>query len=602
MSSDAASSAASGHTLFARGDVVGAAEAFANAARAAPSRAEYHMALADAETALGRWLYATRSYESALANSPRLGAAYYGLGRVALARDAPDDAVQWLQSATAMSVESGEAWLLLGAAQAQLAAGREVPLLWDAVDSLGRAVHLLPRSADAYWQLGDSYANSGRRRLGLYCFATAVRLQPRHIEAYSSLARVVSYEVVSARAARLAVRSYRAALRVAPLHLETLHNLGEYMQAQGAPGRAVLSFERALRAGPTSGSTHLALGESLQRLCRLEESSQHYARAAMLLPRSSRAQIHALLPLTHTLRPLTHGGESARARSYEELASGGAGPARLGKAASRHALPSAADLRVHPHSSGWEASAAHILARHGVVVLPALVGMDECEELLDLIASWPALAEGTSSTTRQPYRRRHQALPLRADVSGRVATSLVHGLSAIATEALGSDALRVVECGFLTSEPGAHAQAFHADTSPAELLACESGALKVQLALVDVDAAMGPLHVIPGSHVPSSAGKGASLAVPILVGPGDVTVYHASVQHRGSANTGQQARPTFHIALVGEGPAPTGIPFTILVDDVIGTAGGLKVLGSTGVGTGAGTRTVKSRGVSTDVG
>ena len=50
------------------------------------------------------------------------------------------------------------------------------------------------------------------------------------------------------------------------------------------------------------------------------------------------------------------------------------------------------------------------------------------------------------------------------------------------------EAVRLIECGFLTAEPGALAQAFHADTSNADMGACEASTYKVQLALVDVTA------------------------------------------------------------------------------------------------------------------
>jgi len=183
--------------------------------------------------------------------------------------------------------------------------------------------------------------------------------------------------------------------------------------------------------------------------------------------------------------------------------------------------------------------------------------------------------------------------------------------------------VHVVECGFLTSEPGARAQAFHSDTSPPGLDACESAALKVQLALVEVDETMGPLEVVPGSHASggsatgshasggSTAGSHASggstagshsgggsralsrkgvggggtpnttsattatpvLAHRLLVRPGDVTVYWSTVQHRGSANVGNKSRPTFHIAIVGDGGAPTGMPYTVLASDVIAKYG-----------------------------
>ena len=186
--------------------------------------------------------------------------------------------------------------------------------------------------------------------------------------------------------------------------------------------------------------------------------------------------------------------------------------------------------------------------------------------------------------------------------------------------ALGTKAVRLVECGFLTSEPGALAQAFHADTSPPRLGACEGAALKIQLALVEVGEDLGPLEVIPGSHHhPSSLHQPGSFVSPMmdershqrgqrvaqdlghaenaqgdaeyarqtaddvaeppvlahrfLVSPGDVTIYWSTVQHRGSANVGNHSRPTFHIAVIGDGAVPTGMPYTVMVDDLLAKYG-----------------------------
>jgi ectoine hydroxylase-related dioxygenase (phytanoyl-CoA dioxygenase family) len=105
---------------------------------------------------------------------------------------------------------------------------------------------------------------------------------------------------------------------------------------------------------------------------------------------------------------------------------------------------------------------------------------------------------------------------------------------------------------------------------------CEARAIKVQLALAHVTADLGPLEVVPGSHVREVAAGGAeaAAAVPVLVTPGDVTVYDSTLQHRGGANIGTRARPTFHVAFIGEGAAPTGIPYTVLAADIVEMYGG----------------------------
>ena len=74
-----------------------------------------------------------------------------------------------------------------------------------------------------------------------------------------------------------------------------MHNVGEWLSTLGEPRRAALAYSRAVRSEPSSAPSHIALGESLQRLCLMDEARAMYRRAATLAPRSAKAQIHALL-------------------------------------------------------------------------------------------------------------------------------------------------------------------------------------------------------------------------------------------------------------------------------------------------------------------
>ena len=107
---------------------------------------------------------------------------------------------------------------------------------------------------------------------------------------------------------------------------------------------------------------------------------------------------------------------------------------------------------------------------------------------------------------------------------------------------------------------------------------------------------MGPLEVAPGTHVRTQ--RDASVehtaynrsvsvdegggggggddgedevvhALRLVVHPGDATIYWASLLHRGGAHVGSRSRPTFHIAVIGDGAPPTGMPYTVLVDDIL---------------------------------
>ena len=603
------------------GDYSRAATHWQAAIKLTPKDPTLHSKLGDAFAALERVNEAEFSYERAVKLAPKDGHSYLALGELALRRPFATrrrDALKLLRHATDMQPKSPTAWLLLGAAMNEEAheSGFNQALLDEAAKALRKAARLGPADPTVHWQLGDVLSARGERRLAVRSLATAVRLQPDHVEAYSSLARILSYEALSPVARRLAAWAFRRALAAKPQHLETWHNLGEYLHAQGEPANAAKAFSRATKIAPSSGASHLSLGESLQRLCRLEEAQTHYTRAAALMPRSARAQIHALLGRTDMP------SNSSSTAVEEEQGEGAASAVEVSTTGRVHSsrqrpLPPAHALRVEPDystiasNSSWSGRAVDILSEHGVAVVQGAVPKSTCDALLKQIEEWPATAEGTSGTTRQPHRRRHQALPMRHNASGAAVHALMETLGDTLRQALGSadqSGVRVVECGFLTSEPGAQAQAFHADTAPARLHACEARTLKVQLALVDVTADMGPLEVVPGSHEDdfsfsskkeglaeevvaalgqdessSSSGVDASavekkeeepiLALPILVRAGDATIYWSSLHHRGGANTANSKRPTFHIAAIGEGGAPTGMPYTVLVDDLLAIYG-----------------------------
>ena len=587
------------------GDYGGAAASFLAASRAAPLIPDFPSALGDAYVSLGNYEDAESAYHRAIEISPRYGQAYFGLGEVTMrhtrARHPRGTAVRWFRDGVAILPNVPTAWLLLGAAQMEEAyehpANREA-LLEGAIASLRTALQLEPLDATTHWQLGEVLTARGERRLGVQSMAMAVRLRPDHVEALSSLARVLSYEALSPLAHRLAKWAFRRALAAAPAHLETWHNLGEYLYTESNSAGAAIAFRRATLISPSSGASHLTLGESLQRMCRTEEANAHYVHAARLLPRSARAQVHALLSASKTTQPHVEAEVAAYVDTSEEAAhvaaiADGTAPRRA-----RPPLPPPSALRVEPRAvfkeTGshlvWRRAAVDILQEHGVVVLTGLLPRGACAALLQQISAWPDEAEGTSATTRQPHRRRHQALPMFANASGTAATLIKERLGRVLELAFGTPNVRLVECGYLSSEPGAQAQAMHADTAPARLRACESRAIKIQLALVDVSAAMGPLEVVPGSHedhatptpqLQQAGGKSSAdgtiapteeapiLAMPLLVGPGDVTLYWSSLMHRGGANTAERGRPTFHMAAIGDGGAPTGMPYTVLVDDLV---------------------------------
>ena len=364
------------------------ADAARAAARLSPADPHAHLSLGDALFEAGALEAAGSSYQHAIQLDPKHGEAYLAWGELARETGSLREAVDRLRYACHYLREpwSGSAWLLLGATQ------REAGAAHEAVRSLQTAVRIVPADADVHWQLADAHDAVGGRLEALRSCRAAVVLRPDHVEAYSSLARLVASEMASeagsARWALLARWSFRRALRLRPAHPETLHNLGEFLEKQGDSERAVLSFSRAVGAAPANFLHRLSLGENLQRRCRVAEAFAQYQRAALLAPHSSRVQAHARLthPETdavHAEPPRPPGGAEA-----EPEAVAAAGP------------PSLPDLVVEHAEPGWEERALRVLQAHGAVVVRRLLNR-----------SVRPTCNPRPYVRSQPYRHRHLRPP-----------------------------------------------------------------------------------------------------------------------------------------------------------------------------------------------
>jgi hypothetical protein len=180
----------------------------------------------------------------------------------------------------------------------------------------------------------------------------------------------------------------------------------------------------------------LSLGENLQRQCRVQEAWALYQGAAGLAPHNSRVLAHARLtnPETDAVhaeppRPVESEGRQA-ARPPISGGGGGGGGSESGGGSP----PSLDEMEVRdPSAAGWEAAALRVLRSHGAVVVRRLLNASVCAALLREIENWPEGGEGTSWSTRQPHKRRHQALPARTGASGRAAALLLQLLRPLLT-------------------------------------------------------------------------------------------------------------------------------------------------------------------------
>ena len=147
--------------------------------------------------------------------------------------------------------------------------------------------------------------------------------------------------------------------------------------------------------------------------------------------------------------------------------------------------------------------------------------------------------------------------------------------------ALGRDA-ELRELQVIVSEPGAAAQDVHSDSNWS---ADAPRLVTAFVALHDLlDERMGPTRFWPNTHAPRCfPGEVWRPPTELLAAnlrsfwyalhAGDAVLMDACTWHRGGANTAARPRPTFHIAVMGDGAAPTGIPYTVLASDLVALYG-----------------------------
>jgi tetratricopeptide (TPR) repeat protein len=194
-----------------------------------PRDAAAHAALGNVGEAQGDLALAARSYAAACALEPGHPVAAVCRARVALARDNPDEAIDF--------------------AQAALDHGRAEPGL---LRTLGAARVRVRDYVGAVSAL-----------------AMAVAREP-HADAFANLAAAYLHLHDTARA----IDAGRAALALDPAHLGTLNNLGIAHKAEGSFDAALCVFERAVELG--SADAHVNLGTTYLLLDAYERGWPHY--------------------------------------------------------------------------------------------------------------------------------------------------------------------------------------------------------------------------------------------------------------------------------------------------------------------------------------
>ncbi|HET7204924.1 MAG TPA: sulfotransferase [Steroidobacteraceae bacterium] len=208
---------------------------------------------AEALGVAGNYDAAGQLLNKALRLAPRDVATVLDLGRLLMAADRGEEAVDAFKAATALDACSVESWRALGAAQAGEG--------WtdDARHAFQRAAELAPRDPDPRADLAFMEARAGHGAVAIALASEALRLEPRHAVATLALARVEldGGEFESARMrlepllaqGRLTMRQRQTAMHMLA---DAMHGLGRTEQAFSLYGHVKQTFaaRHARRFGP----------------------------------------------------------------------------------------------------------------------------------------------------------------------------------------------------------------------------------------------------------------------------------------------------------------------------------------------------------------
>ena len=149
-----------------------------------------------------------------------------------------------------------------------------------AIQLIGKAVAVSPRSAEAYSNLGNAQHAAGRPSEACASYRRAVDLNPDFAAAHNNLGHVLCEEGDFAAA----LKSCERAVEIAPDLPGAHNNLGNALRGLGRAEAAEAAFRRALQFQPDNAAFHANLGNLLGDLKRFEEAQACYRRAIEIDP------------------------------------------------------------------------------------------------------------------------------------------------------------------------------------------------------------------------------------------------------------------------------------------------------------------------------
>lgn len=170
--------------------------------------------------------------------------------------------------------QHADAWHLLGVIAHQV--GKH----GLAIQTIGRAIVLNPRSPHYYSNLGEAQRALNQFEAALDSYRRAIELEPNFVEAYSNLG-IVLYSLERPEEARAA---YREALRHRPDFAEAHNNLGNTFKDEGRLEEAMAEYRQAIALKPGFATAYNNMGNAFADAGAREDAKKWYAEAMRIQP------------------------------------------------------------------------------------------------------------------------------------------------------------------------------------------------------------------------------------------------------------------------------------------------------------------------------
>jgi tetratricopeptide (TPR) repeat protein len=155
-----------------------------------------------------------------------------------------------------------------------------------AADSLGRALVLEPRSAEARIELSQLLAKEGKLDLALAQLTLAAREQPENAQLHQLLADVLTRQGNHAGA----IEELRKAVQLKPTFFEARYLLGVELALADRIPEAQSEFEEVLRLRPSHILARLNLGVTLARQGKAADARRQFEEVLRLDPQNQKAR------------------------------------------------------------------------------------------------------------------------------------------------------------------------------------------------------------------------------------------------------------------------------------------------------------------------